>query len=74
MDAWNYIDFDFDMFIKESVLVMYYTKGGISLKELRELPFHLYEKYVEEAIRIQDMMNKKKPSENNLLRGEENHG
>jgi hypothetical protein len=59
VDAFKYIDFNYEILTKESCLVMYYTKGGLPLSELGKLPFNRYEMFVEEAIRIQEEINKK---------------
>lgn len=52
--AIEYIDFSWEVFIKESFLVMTYTKGGITMEQLEQMPFDRYEKCVNEAIRIQN--------------------
>ena len=52
-----YIDYDKRSFIKESVLVMYYTKGGLQQERLESMPFDDFMLYVEEANRIQEQQN-----------------
>ena len=52
-----YIDYDKRSFIKESVLVMYYTKGGLQQERLESIPFDDFTLYVEEANRIQELQN-----------------
>ena len=59
--SFKYIDFNKDIFVKESVLVMTYTKGGVTLKNLELMPFVDYEKYLQEAIRIQNLDSKGEP-------------
>lgn len=55
MDSLLFIDYDKRAFIKESFLVMHYSKGGFSQKALNEIPFDDFKLCVEEAVRIQDM-------------------
>ena len=52
-----YIDYDKRSFKKESVLVMYYTKGGLQQERLESIPFDDFTLYVEEANRIQELQN-----------------
>lgn len=54
-DAFYFIDFSTEVLVKESFLVMYYTKGGVTLKELKNLPFNEYEMFVKEALRLQKL-------------------
>jgi len=52
-EALQYIDFGYTELIKECFLVMHFSKGGVSFKELKELEFDKYEMFVKEALRIQ---------------------
>jgi len=56
-DAIRYIDFTKDIFIRESVVMMYYTKGGLDIQTIFDLPFNEYEVYLDEAIKIQKQLN-----------------
>lgn len=51
--------------MQEAFLIMYYSKGGFTHKELSELKFDLYEIAVKEALRIQTLENKKQGPEIN---------
>ena len=53
----NYIDYDKLAFIQESVLIMYYTKGGMDLRTLEEIPFQDFLLYVTEAKRIENLQS-----------------
>ena len=37
---------------------MYYTKGGISLSKLEEMPFNQFLLFLEEAFRVQELQQK----------------
>lgn len=58
VSGFNYIDYDKESFIKESFLVMYYTKGGMNYETLFKMPFDDFLLYVKEATRIQTEFNK----------------
>lgn len=68
MRSLQYIDYSIDVFIKESMLVMHYSKGGLNLSDLESMPFDIFEKYVDEAVRIQELMMK--DSNQELRRGD----
>ena len=53
------------------MLVMHYSKGGLTLEELKEMPFNIFEKFIDEAIRIQNEQNN---NENKIRRGEKKDG
>ena len=36
---------------------MYYTKGGLDIQTIFDLPFNEYEVYLDEAIKIQKQLN-----------------
>lgn len=57
-DAIQYIDFNKEIFIQEACLIMYYLKGGLSKKELEEMPFREYELFLKEVIKIQEILTK----------------
>lgn len=63
MRSIQYIDYSIDIFIKEAMLVMHYSKGGLDLKEIERMPFDIFEKFVDEANRIQDLMSDNKDPE-----------
>lgn len=67
-DALLYLDIDLDNYIRESFLIMHYSKGGITKKELAEMSFKIFEKYLRIALEIQTEMNKD-TSEQKYLRG-----
>lgn len=71
MESIQYIDFNMDAFVKESMLAMHYSKGGLTLEELRDMPFDIYEMYVKEAIRIQEDM---KSGNEKMRKGETENG
>jgi len=59
LEAIKFIDFTKENFIKESFLIMYYTKGGINKKELDGMPFDEYEIWLKEAIIVQENLTEK---------------
>jgi len=48
-----YIDYTKEIFIKEAFLIMFYTKGGINLTLLENMPFDDFFLFLQEAERIQ---------------------
>lgn len=58
MRSLQYIDYNMDAFVKESMLAMHYSKGGLTEEGLREMPFDIFELYVNEALRIQKEQQK----------------
>jgi hypothetical protein len=59
----GFIDYDLSAYIKESFLVMHYTKGGLSIDELDHIPFDEFRMWVGEAVRIQNMILKNQNGE-----------
>ena len=55
-DAVKFVDYDTESYIKESFLVMHYTKGGLTLKDIDTMPFSEFKVWIKEATRIQDMI------------------
>lgn len=55
IDAIRFVDYDVESYIKESFLVMHYTKGGLNLKDLDIMPFDEFRIWIKEATRIQNM-------------------
>lgn len=68
MGAIKYIDFTWDALVQESYVAMTYSKGGLTSEELKSMPFDKYEKYIKEAIRIQELQTQDEPNQN-LRRG-----
>jgi hypothetical protein len=58
MQSLAYIDYSREAFVKESMLVMHYSKGGLTVGDLERMPFNIFEMYVDEAIRIQNEQTK----------------
>ena len=51
------IDFDTETFIKESFFICYFSKGGFSFSDIKELYMDEYEIAVKEAHRVQGLLN-----------------
>ena len=68
IESLQYLDYTTDMFVKESMLVMYFSKGGLDYKSLRDMPFDTFEKFVDESVRIQ---NENQNNNGKLRRGDD---
>ena len=53
MGSFKYIDYSWEIFTKESYLIMYYSNGGLNYSQLSEIEFNKFEMFLTEAIRIQ---------------------
>jgi len=59
----EYIDIDFDTFVQESFLISFFSKGGFTLKDIKDLDIGEYEIVLNEAKRIQNVVNPKQSQE-----------
>ena len=46
------------MYINDSFLIMYYTKGGLTKTQLDKMNFNEFELWHKEALKVQDELNK----------------
>jgi hypothetical protein len=54
----KYIDYDLETYLSEAYLVMYYSKGGVSLSNIENTPLDIFEMHIKEAKRIQAITEK----------------